>query len=63
MSNPQPEDYSGSNFVAVGLGIEDAEIYNFKEWTMMLKYDKNGELNQTLHMLNCLKELTSGKPG
>lgn len=57
-----PED-SGSGFVAVDFGVEDREIYNFKEWSQMLKWERGGELNHTLHMLTCLKELTSGKPG
>ena len=29
----------------------------------MLKWELNGELNQTWYMLNCLKELITGKPG
>ena len=44
-------------------GAEDAQQYNFKEWSQMLKWEPGGELNQTLYMLTCLKELTTGKQG
>jgi hypothetical protein len=36
---------------------------NFAEWSSLLRWEGTLELNQTLYMLTCLKELTSGKPG
>ena len=33
-------------------------IPHFKEWSQMLGWEQNRELNQTFYMLTCLKELT-----
>ena len=41
----QVTEDAGQGFVALGLGVEDAEIYNFKEWSQMLKWERGGELN------------------
>jgi hypothetical protein len=44
-------------------GGEDVQQFNFAEWSSLLRWEGTLELNQTLYMLTCLKELTSGKPG
>jgi protein tyrosine phosphatase len=43
--------------------VEDLHQFNYSEWVDMLKWEENGELNETFYMLSCIKELTTGKPG
>lgn len=56
-ANQEPNSSETAN------GADDAQQFNFKDWSQMLKWELNAELNQTWYMLTCLKELTTGKPG
>ena len=42
---------------------EDPQQYNYKDWVEILKWNSGKDLSETYYMLNCLKELTIGKPG
>lgn len=40
----------------------EAETCNFKEWSNLLAWEKDGPLNKTMYMLTCLRDMISSKP-
>lgn len=40
---------------------KDGELTNFKEWSLILTWERDAALNQTMYTLMCLKDLIQSK--